>query len=152
MVVYRSVENQTCMAAAPMGRRTKQIGCGGPYVTAEELLALPITTVNAVRVPSDARGSTIVISGLADPQVDRIRVPNRNDHAWSSILDSPSLRIPFPLDVTLRSSRGPPRSAVEIKPFLIAVRDPGTSTISILAHTLDGRRYRYRARVNRPWQ
>lgn len=147
MVVYRSVDDALCMAVAPLGQRAKQIVCGSPYTTAEELLAAPITTVKATRVAGRTDASMIVVSGLAAPHVRSIRVLEGADRAAK--IDGPTLRFPFTSELALHSTRGPPEVAAEIRPFIISARDPGTLRLAIGIVTQDGRRYSYPVRASR---
>lgn len=150
MLVYRSIEDAMCMALAPRDQRAKQVGCGSPYVTAQELRTVPINTVSATAVDGGSHASMLVVAGLAAPNVRTVRVLDgaaRRRPAAS--LTGPTLRVPFQPGQTLRSTDGATTNAVEVRPFLLSWRDPHTPRVVIRAAASDGTRASYTAPIAR---
>lgn len=145
-VVYRSQGYGFCKAIAPLGERARLLQCGAAVVTAEELSLHPITSVAAVEVPAASAGRrTVLVAGLADPSVSRVRVGGGAGDGADQAVDGATLEVP--IDRFTRK----PGDTVRVRPFLLTVPVSGSaSKLRVEAVAGGGRVFVRTVRIGRP--
>jgi len=131
-IVYRNVSAGICITAPTNAMRTDQVGCGSANITAEELAAAPVTSTRARTVGTGGSVDTVIVFGLARPDVERVDFPGADGERIERSIDGETLDVPIHL-------AEPDGYMLTVRPFaVLATVEPGAKTMPMIVHTSDG--------------
>lgn len=130
--VYGNVSAGLCFAAPTTTMRTARVQCGSANVTAEELQSVPVNSTLATIVQSDGGADTVLVTGIARPDVERVGFPSPNGETVERAIDGKTLDVPIHLDE-------PDGDMLTVRPFAVLATAPiGAKTMPMVVHTDDG--------------
>lgn len=139
--VYRNVSAGLCFAAPTTTVRTARVQCGSANVTAEELRSVPVNSTLATIVQSGDGVDTVLVTGIARPDVERVGFPSQNGETVERAIDGKTLHVPIHLDQ-------PDGDMLTVRPFAVLATAPaGSKTMPMVVHSNAGGGYVAKVRV-----
>ncbi len=131
LVVYRTLAAGICIAAPTRTTRSLQMGCSSASLAAD-FDTSPLGTANAIHVTGAADRNTVIVYGIARPDVERLGVPSPSGETVERTIGGETL------DVPMQQSE-PHGDILTVRPFAVfGTAPPGAKWIPVMAYTSGG--------------